>query len=69
MTTLFRARRSYARCPSNPFMALSRRSDRLDRAASTIAFALLIASWAVAYVAIVPADPAPAHRVHIVATR
>lgn len=62
----FTPRRSHVRSPSDPFTLLQRRTDILDHAASAIAFVLLIASWAVVYVTVVPADPMQAHRTHLV---
>ena len=64
MTTLFRARRSYTCSPANPFRMPEPRPALLDHAASAVAFALLLASWVVVYVTIVPADPIPAHHIH-----
>ena len=65
---VFTPRRSCARSPANPFR-VPQPSILVEHGASAIAFALMLASWAVAYVAIVPADPAPAHHIHIATTR
>ena len=62
---ILRQRRSHARSSTNPFR-VPQPSIVVDHATSAAALALLIASWIVVYVTIVPADPAPAHRVHIV---
>lgn len=45
---------SHAQSPFSP----PPRSDAVERAASTIAFACFLAAWVVAYVTVMPADPA-----------
>ena len=65
-----RDRRSYARAAAHPFQPLKPNAVLVERVASAVALAVLIASWAIVYVAIVPADPAAGRRtVHVVATQ